>query len=104
MRRTTPTPGGLRFSVGRDIRHPGRYQLIELWANQELLDEHSASEAFRRTVEALGSATSSRCDRTGTKSSEHARHAGRPAGPPGPAHPSSSLRPASWEKDPPRVH
>ncbi|MFD0485381.1 putative quinol monooxygenase [Kineococcus sp. GCM10028916] len=46
-------PGCLRFSVGHDINHPGRYQLIELWHDEHLLNEHGRSEAFQRTMTAL---------------------------------------------------
>jgi quinol monooxygenase YgiN len=46
-------PGCLRFSLGRDVLHPGRYQLVEQWRTQADLDGHAASEAFRTTQAAL---------------------------------------------------
>jgi quinol monooxygenase YgiN len=46
-------PGCLRFSLGRDVLHPGRYQLVEQWRTQADLDGHAASESFRITQAAL---------------------------------------------------
>jgi quinol monooxygenase YgiN len=47
-------PGCLRFSLGRDVLHAGRYELTEIWRTQSDLDAHMESDAFRTTVAALG--------------------------------------------------
>ncbi|WP_250032757.1 putative quinol monooxygenase [Paractinoplanes maris] len=46
-------PGCIRFDLGRDVLHPGRYQLVEQWQNTADLEAHGESEAFHRTMAAL---------------------------------------------------
>ena len=46
-------PGCIRFDLGRDVLHPGRYQLVEQWRNPAALEVHGESEAFHRTMAAL---------------------------------------------------
>jgi quinol monooxygenase YgiN len=43
-------PGCLRFDLGRDVLHPGRYQLVEQWQNLAAVEAHGASEAFHRLL------------------------------------------------------
>jgi quinol monooxygenase YgiN len=45
--------GCSRFSLGRDILHPGRYQLVEQWRSLADLEAHGRSNAFRETMAAL---------------------------------------------------
>jgi len=71
-------PGCLRFSLGRDILHPGRYQLIELWDSEATLQAHARSAAFRRTMQSWPTATASRYGRIDTRWAEPV--GGRPCG------------------------